>query len=247
MAFRYYRLTELKVIERSLHPVMSRSVLFTLGLIVCASSLFSESLNETFSHSTPQQGIPFTDNFALPSFDMSLGTLTGVTISLANTTVGNVIVYNISAAPQSFTNATASIPELLNSVGGTLTSAAIAGPLSGTAVPGVNSYAGLAGTSSATLNVNNLASFTRGGVVPLQFSLVSGIASFAGDTSAPGGTLFFGGDATVGSVTTILYGYESPSGAAPEPGTWSLIASSSLVILYAARKRFIKNEAANSD
>jgi hypothetical protein len=219
---------------------MNSSVLLTLGLIASSSSLLSASLTQTFSHSTPQQGIPFTDNFTLPSFDISFGTLTAVTLSLANTTIGNVLVYNVSGVPQSFTNATASIPESLTSVGGTLTSSAVAGPLSGTAAPGLNSYSSVAGKSAATLDVNNLANFSTNTVVPLSFSLVSGIASFAGDTSAPGGTLFFGGDATVGSVTTIRYSYDdAPSGAAAEPGTWGLVATSSLAMIYAVRRQIV--------
>jgi hypothetical protein len=221
---------------------MKRMVLLSLGLMA-SSSLFSASLTEMFTHTTPQQGIPLTDTFTLPSFDESLGSLTAVTISLANTTIGNVVVYNLSGASQNFTNATASIPESLTSIAGTLTSTISAGPLSGTAAPGVNFYSGLAGKSTATLNAANLGAFTTRGAVPLSFSLLSGVASFAGNTTAPGGTVFFGGDATVGSLTTVSYTYNTPADVAAEPGTWGLVASSCLAVLFVARKRVLKKEA----
>jgi hypothetical protein len=220
---------------------MKSFVLLSLGLMA-SSPLFSASLTEMFTHTTPQQGIPFTDTFTLPSFDQSLGSLTAVTISLANTTIGNVVVYNITGASQNFTDATASIPESLTSIAGSLTSTISAGPLSGTAGPGVTFYSGLASKSTSTLRATNLGAFTTSGAVPLSFSLVSGAASFAGNTTAPGGTVFFGGDATVGSLTTVSYTYNTPADVVAEPGTWGLVASSCLVVLLTARKRIGKRK-----
>ena len=206
-------------------------------MAVGGSSLFGGTIS--FSHTTSTGAVPFTDNFTLQEFDTTLGTLTGITITLSDTATAEVDVFNSTSTAQGFTNATASIPlNLTGPASVSVNTTAVAGPIAGTANPGVNAFPGIPGTGSGSTNVAsaNFGSYEGVGTTFASFSVASSTGNFSG-TSVPG--VFFGGSATVGAVTTITYTY-TPSTGTPEPSTMALLGSSLLGVGFIARKRVKK-------
>lgn len=211
-------------------------VIFTrvaLVLAFSASSLLAGTVS--YSHTTPTQTAPFTDNFTLSDFDPTLGnTLTGITISLSYNTTGEVDIFDNSSLAVVFTNATTSTPLAVNAPGSlTITTNAVAGPVSGTADPKVvTTFPGLTGSGMPSL------------VVPMaDWSLFegTGFATFSLTASGPNASilpppLLVGGNTTVGGITTITYSFASTS-EIPEPATMGLIGSALLGIGFFALKR----------
>jgi len=213
--------------------MMRRSLFGSLAAGLLASLAFatpSQAASVTYySAVVPQQSdFPFSvDNLTLQQFNPSLGTLTGVTLSVDATVVGYIQVYNSGSQTYSFTNATASVPVTATGPGGaTASTVATATLASGTAAPGFNaSYPGQTGSSTGTSPP-----------VPLSdFGLYTGTGTFTGTfgSNAMGGTfggtggmgsagkLFFGGTATVGGTIDVTYTYTVA--AVPEPNSMALL------------------------
>src|SRR5450432_2948879 len=129
-----------------LQRVLSTATLAVIG----SCGLFGAQLS--FSHTTASAVGPFTDNFTLQDFDPALGTLTGITVDLADTTTGEVDIFNATGAPQNFTNATSSVPLSLTAPAGlTLATTAVAGPISGVVIPGFSAFTGLTASSDPSV------------------------------------------------------------------------------------------------
>jgi hypothetical protein len=177
---------------------------------------------ETFTHTTTASTVPFTDSFLLPGFDTSLGTLEDITITLDADGTAEVDVINVTAIPQAFTHATATIPVSLTGPGPTTTSVTLsAGPTSGTAAPGLNSFPGLPASATNTVDVSpaDFGMYEGLGLI-VSVDVAAGTGTYGG-TSNPG--VFFGGSSTAGAVTTISYDYMPGSTThVPEPATVSL-------------------------
>jgi hypothetical protein len=112
---------------------LARRILTAAALVAMAgSSAVADSIQ--YTHITTSTSAPFTDNFALNNFDTTLGTLTGVVVTLDYSTTGEVDIFNSNGALQVFTNASSSIPLSLNGPDGlTSNTNAVAGPFSGSA------------------------------------------------------------------------------------------------------------------
>jgi hypothetical protein len=223
---------------------MKRRLLF-LGLAGLVASLAmgkpSQADSVTYiSTVVPDQSIPFSVPLTLPLFNPSLGTLTGVTLSVDATITADIQVVNINTSPMAFTNATASVPVTATGPGGaTATVTAMAVVPSGTAAPGLNDFPGVAGSTSGVNPVS-----------PADFSLYIGTGTFTGTLSvvAPTGTfsgsgppgLFFGGTATAGGSIDVTYTFTP---AVPEPSSMALLGIG-MVSLLSWRRVFKRYTAA---
>lgn len=194
----------------------------------------------SFSHTTASTTSPFTDTFSLANFNTSLGTLTSVTITLAYSTTGVVDIFNGTGVVQNFTDAESSVPLTLDGPAGlTQTVDAVAGPISGMAGPGSNSFPATPGTGTLTIDVPT-ADFADFEIPPSastdSYSVIGNTGTYSGN-SVTG--VFFGGSAIAGGTTTVTYDYTVPTNGTPEPTTLVLMGGA-LVGLGLFRKKSIK-------
>jgi hypothetical protein len=213
-----------------------RRILTATAFVTLASSAAMANVI-SFSHTTATTATPFSDTFTLSNFNTSLGTLTGVAVTLSYTTTGEVDVFNSTVSPQAFTNATSSVPLTLTAPAGLTSSAnAVAGPINGVANPGFNAFTGIPGSGTLTVNVlpaNFLSFEIPPAALTSSFTVAAGTGLFSGN-SVQG--VFFGGSATAGGTTTVTYTYTVPSSGAPEPATAALMGGA-LIGLGLLRKR----------
>jgi hypothetical protein len=216
--------------------------LLAIAWMIGVSGVAHADTVETFSHTTPTQSVPFMDTFLLDGFNTSLGTLDGITITLDATGTAEVDVFNAVGSPESFTGAKATLPISLTGPAGVTTAVVLsAGPLSGIAAVGFNTFPGL--PDSVTSSVSVLpADFVSYEGLGLIVSVIinagngtSGLGTYTG-SSVPG--VFFGGSSTAGAVTTVSYAYDPSTTTIPEPATMSLLGGALLGISFFL-KRFV--------
>ena len=214
-----------------------QSIVFAGSLALCAggaSAAFVEHSTVLASNPTP-----FSTTFSVPLFNSSLGTLNGVTLSLASNIVGRIDVFNNLSTSQGFTNAFAAIPVTVTSStpdATSVTAVATALLASGTATPGfpISSFPGISVSASNSVNVLpvNFASYIGVGGGSALFTASSTGGTYGG-TSVPG--LFFGGSAVADGSFTVRYDYNAVS-AVPVPAS-ALLFGSGLVALGAVWRR----------
>jgi hypothetical protein len=216
-----------------------------LGLLATSAlGTPSQAASVTYDSSVvPLQSIPFSYVLSLPKFDPSLGTLTGVTLSVDASVLGMVQIFNISGTTKSFTNATASVPMTATGPGGVVaTTTATAVVASGTAAPGLNSYPPVLGLSQGLAPV-----------APVNFGLYEGVGTFNGTLAVTaasgtfggtggGGSLFFGGTAEAGGAINVEYTY-TPS-VVPEPTSMALLGIG--MTSFLAFRRFFSKRTPNA-
>jgi hypothetical protein len=197
-----------------------RLALLGLALAALAVAPKADAAFETFSHTTPTATVPFTDSFTLPKFDTSLGTLTGITITLSTSVTAEVDIFNATGSPAAFTNATATIPVTLTSPTETVSTTTTATTPTGIAAPGFSAFPGLTSNTSSTVTVAlaNFGQYEGVGGGSASYSAAFSGGSYSG-SSIPG--VFFGGTATAGGITSITYTY-SPA-AIPEPASMAMV------------------------
>ncbi len=202
---------------RALTLTLAASALALLGVAAPASAGM-----ETFSFTATPQAAPYSLNFSLPSFDPTLGTLTGVTITTTEFGTASVTVINTTAADQTFANATASFPFTVTGPASTSISVpVVASVVAGTvAANSTANFPGLplSGATSTTIDASRFSAFT--GAVPLGFTAAVGTGTYSG--SGPSG-LFFGGSGLVGGSVAVTYTFTA-SAIVPEPASLGLVA-----------------------
>jgi hypothetical protein len=197
-----------------------------------------------------QYTVPFSTTVEIPRLDItsapvnSIYQLTSVQIVLNWVITGAVGVANNDSVNHTFGSAFASIPvSLVGPDSTTVNGTALAGPASGTAVPGfavnptTNWFGGLSGsgTSNNTVIGAGLAAYQGVGAANLSFNFNSGNGSYGGVQTDGSGNLFFGGSAQVGAQIQVTYNYDQV--AVPEPGTFAILGSALVGLGFVVRRR----------
>ena len=202
---------------------MKRIVMAIIAIAAFASPAFAGV--EAFTHTTPTGAAPFTDSFTLTAFDPTLGTLNSIELILSTSSTAEVDIYNNNSTPQAFTNAKSSVPVTLTGPANVTTSQnLVAGPFAGTAQLGKNVYTGVTGTVRTTTYVptSNFASYEIPSSSPnLAFDVTGSSGVYSGSS---GPDVFFGGTASVGGTTQVIYTYTNPTPPlVPEPATLTIL------------------------
>lgn len=180
--------------------------------------------------------VPFSQEFALPKFDPSLGTLTGIQMTLVAHGTVHLDVYNLTDSAQTFAGATATIPTVITGPSGLTTTATFSSCVAaGTALAGrgaLTSFAGATKTTSAKVQVDSadFAPYVGLGDFLSTFTVDVTGGTFSG-TSTKLGALAFSGSEDVDGAVTITYTF-TPF-AVPEPASLSLAAAPAAVALAA--------------
>jgi len=214
---------------------------------VLAASNAARATTITQSWNIPTVGTPITINEPYNLFNSNLGTLNSVTIQLILDGTADIQVFNSTGAPQTFTNASTSVPlsvtgppTVTTYISSTITASIPSGSVTSapfTDFPGVAATfnSGLVGVP--IIDWGSFAAFGGGAsLFPLTFF---GGAATSSITSVSG--IGAGGSATVGDASSFLYLVYNYTPAVvtgvPEPGTWALLAASGCVSLMGIRRR----------
>jgi hypothetical protein len=214
---------------------LSLAALVGVGLAV-GSGASAQIITQTFN--VPTTAVPFSDTFTFNKFNTNLGVLGLVQLNLVGTITAEVDVFNTTANPLAFTNATATIPITLTAPDTVISSNAVAGPINGTANPGFNAFPGIPASVNQTATISSIfyPDYEGPGLGTGTLTSAASTGTFSG-SSLPG--LDFGGSATVAETITLTYEYQS-AGTIPEPGTVTFFAAGvlgSLGMVIRRRKR----------
>ena len=199
---------------------------FLLLTLVVASAVVANGRASagtiSYSADVAAQPTSFSETVALPKFDTSLGTLTGVTISFTTNVNSIVKVANFTGVTQPFTNAQASIPfSVIGPDASSASGTAVTTVGSGNIASGIGPYdfPGLPTTASGQVAVpsSNWSSYQGVGVTFANFDFIGANGTFTGTAA---NLVFFGGSAVADGHIVITYEYETA--AVPEPSTFVL-------------------------
>lgn len=195
-----------------------------LGLLANLAGVTPSHANSVTytSASVAVQDVPFSVSLTLPKFNPSMGTLTGVAITVNATIVGDVQIFNNSAGNLPFTNAFTSIPvEATGPAGAVASTTAVANLASGIANGPfqVTSFPGTLATATGSASPLSFAPYVGSGNFSATLSSTASNASSGG--TGGGGKLFFGGTAQAGGSISVTYTF-TPN-PVPEPASMSLL------------------------
>ncbi len=227
------------------------SFAIALTALTIAAPTYARAGTETFSATISLQvdiaSLDYTAVYELPSFDTSLGTLTGVTVGYTSNITAEVDIFNINDTEQAYTAANAWVSVNLSGPDGTVVyTTAQAGPFIGSvaAADPSTGYTQVALTgntatdTSSTAVTGDLSAYeTPGGADVAFIATNTDGGSYTGVTTGdPTVSLFFSGDATAGGTATVTYTFSTAIAAVPEPATMSIFCLG-LLGLRAARRR----------
>ena len=217
-----------------LHANLVKRLSLAMICLCCVSGARLRADMVTYSTPIPASdaaghgSLPTSASFTLPEFNPALGTLESIAIKFAVTYQGEVDNLNISGSPQTATAASSSVPIVITAPSPGVPSLSASYSVTNvglTASPPLNEFPG--GVSSTTIPFNP---------TPAQFALYEGIGNssyqltynpgtYSGSTTAPGGTVFFGGDANSSGEASVVYTYQTP-----EPASAMLLVTGFLAI-----------------
>lgn len=208
----------------------------TLAGISCIAmtSAQSQTLSYQFNFNKPDALTSF--QASVPTFDETLGTLTGVQVQLNATATQNLHVFNSGGSTESFDSAQiTSYVSATYFLGHTLTDNYTANFPGDTANPGFNTYPGSPSVMATDINEPSadFGSFETVGSGTKMFYAYGG-----NSTQLTNGGPDLGGSATtpINGNITVVYTYTTGS-ATPEPGMAALMAAGTLSGLALCRRR----------
>ena len=217
--------------------------ILALQLLACLA-IWSADANTITSQTLPFAGGEgaFANVLHFTKFDTSLGTLTGVTISMTATGYGTLTVQNTSGNSVSFYNAHADVPVLVEGPDGLTISTTLQSGNFGTpgsrvdAPPNVTtSYNGSSGTLSALGSVlsGNLSLYSGLGGGLFDVTASPGDASSSGTETGGGhGYLLFGASETVSGTVKVEFTYT----AVPDGGLTAMLLGMGMLALGTVRR-----------
>ena len=167
------------------------------------------------------QNFPFTDNFAVPSFNAALGTLNTVTLTVNGSVTTLARVTNISGNTDAFSALSASIPVTVTGPGISIANTFSTGPFSGTVGPNTTVTGGQTVSPFTATAAGTPASFIGNGTTTVALSFTGGSVSASG-TGVDNET-FFGGTGVANASFTVTYDYTPPVTRVPEPASMALL------------------------
>jgi hypothetical protein len=205
---------------------LKRILLFTTVSIatVIGSSSGARATSVSYTSSTFSGITPYSQNLAVNQFDTSLGTLTGISITVSAQASADINVYNPGTTDLAFTNASSSSQVVVSTTVGSSASVAVQASttdVSGTATAGgISNFNGTPGavvtSGTATVAAADFGLYEGTGSGTVDINVAAG----AGTYSGTGTGLFFGGSTTVASYVTVTYEYTAANtnpAAVPEP------------------------------
>lgn len=178
---------------------------------ILTSISITASANVLVETATYSGADSFSDSLSFGGFNPSLGTLTGISITLDTTEVVSAGVINLTGASQGFANANASVPisvTALDSLSATVTGSA--GPFAGTVnpFPPVDYIAGSADILTKTVQVSSADfSLYESGLYNLTVAADAG--TYSGTQTTGYGGVYFGGTETATGSVVVDYTYTS--------------------------------------
>lgn len=222
----------------------------TMGITTVLGGSFSvQAASVSYTSSTYSGVTPYNTNLDVLKFDTSLGTLTGITITVSAEATASLDIFNNTNNAMSFTNASSSSDVTVSTTAGSATSVTVTAATTGvsdTAQPGMNSFpgpsSGVVNSAPAIISPADFSLYEGNGSNTIALNVDASAGHYSG-TGASG--LFFGGSTTVASNVTITYEYRPV--AVPEPTTGAMFGIGVVLAVglgWGRRRRELKKLAA---
>ncbi|MDR3638834.1 MAG: choice-of-anchor E domain-containing protein [Isosphaeraceae bacterium] len=215
---------------------------FCLAVVVFGLTTSAQAESLSYQATIAADFIPFSQEFTLPQFDPSLGTLNDIEIDLVLHGTAEVDVYNLTSSAQSFTNGHAMLSTIVTGPADTTATATlISFVAAGTAAAGrgvMTAFPGTAQTISSTTHVAaaDFAPYVGSDVFQATVTADTTSGTFGGTTFKPG-VLAFSGSGEVDGTVTVTYSY-TPFFVVAEPGALSMaFAPVTLAAVWHCRRR----------
>lgn len=196
------------------HALLTTAILLTTHSLASAAVIFiSSAFGPTRTDFT-------TGVLTLQSFNPTIGTLTGVQLSLQGFGTFGGTVRNDGTMAETFTigeNTTLIISSATAGLNGLNTSFALTQTFTNLPPGATANFGPFSPSITTPLTLGNLAAFQAG---PLSFTAatLSSISTIGG-----GGNVTTSIDALAGGVVTVIYTYDEPRAAVPEPASMALL------------------------
>ncbi|HEV3271708.1 MAG TPA: choice-of-anchor E domain-containing protein [Candidatus Methylacidiphilales bacterium] len=221
----------------------------TAALLLFTDAASAKTQTETFTASESLGCSQSDNNFVLPGFNTTLGTLDCIDVTLTFSGRSSIRVINDGSAPLGFSDASLTVPIDVSGPDGIDFDTSLTGDIaSGTAKPGLNSFKTMKNSVTDSQQINP-------GAYNLWENQPDNLVSFIVSKGDPtyqgadhGGDLFFGGKATEHGKISVEYIYTVPNclgtggaEAVPEPPGkyFSGIVAVALMLVLIRRKKLL--------
>lgn len=192
------------------------------GIALLATTSLASAASVSFSTAFGPSRTDFsTGALTLQSFDATLGTLTGVALSLTGSGMFNGMVTNRGASAATFTlneATTLTIASAVSGLSGLSISFATSQTFTNLASNATAPFGPFAPTGAKTAIPSNIAAFQSPAVLTFSASTLTTTS-----TSGAGGNVTTSFDTFASGVVGVTYTYDAPSTRVPEPASMALL------------------------